>query len=75
MLARINAIQFGKTGRSLGFINPLCKFWPYSLMLLFNLCVVYKMYALHPDAFIDITIGDNKVPALRSCLQHDEVLI
>merc|ERR1711937_1038200 len=40
----LNAASQKSTGKPLGFLNPL----------------LYKMYADSPDAFTDVTVGDNK---------------
>jgi tripeptidyl-peptidase-1 len=42
--AYLNDFAYNKTGKPLGFLNPL----------------LYQMYAEEPTAFTDVTIGDNK---------------
>jgi len=43
IIALLNDYVISKTGKPLGFLNPL----------------IYKMAAEHPAAFTDITVGDN----------------
>jgi len=42
--AYLNDYSYNKTGKPLGFLNPL----------------LYQMYAEEPTAFTDVTVGDNK---------------
>jgi len=42
--AYLNDLSYKKKGKPLGFLNPL----------------LYQMYAEAPDAFTDVTVGDNK---------------
>merc|ERR1712217_679615 len=42
--AYLNDLSYKKTGKPLGFLNPL----------------LYQMHSAVPDAFTDVTIGDNK---------------
>jgi hypothetical protein len=44
IIALLNVAQMEVTGKPLGFLNPF----------------LYQMYAAQPNAFNDITVGDNK---------------
>lgn len=44
VVAYLNDISYNKTGKPLGFLNPL----------------LYKMQAAEPDTFTDVVKGDNK---------------
>jgi len=44
VVSLLNQAQIAKTGKPLGFLNPF----------------LYQMYAAQPNAFNDITVGDNK---------------